>query len=60
MSVTDRFLAELGPLLSGQVPKDHDLRYEYLLKGLQHIQIKVRVKSRLVGPGTDAGAGLAT
>jgi hypothetical protein len=60
MSVTDRFLTELGTLSSGQVPKDHDLRCEYLLKGLQHIQIKVRAMSRLVGPGTDAGVGLAT
>lgn len=60
MSVTDRFLNELGPLLSGQVPKDHDLKYEYLLKGLQHIQIKVRVESQLVRPGTDVGVGLAT
>ncbi|KAK2461035.1 hypothetical protein APHAL10511_006976 [Amanita phalloides] len=41
MSVTDRFLAELAPLSSGQVPKDHDMKFEYLLKGLQHIQIKV-------------------
>ncbi|KAF8624989.1 hypothetical protein AX15_005621 [Amanita polypyramis BW_CC] len=41
MSVTDRFLAELGPLSSGNIPKGCDTRYEYLLKGLQHIQIKV-------------------
>ncbi|KAF8634828.1 hypothetical protein AX17_004079 [Amanita inopinata Kibby_2008] len=41
MSVTDRFLAELTPLASGQVPKDFDMRYENLLKGLKHIQIKV-------------------
>ena len=47
-------------MLSGQVPKDHDLKYEYLLKGLQHIQIKVRVESQLVRPGTDVGVGLAT
>lgn len=41
LSVTDRFLAELGPLSSGQISKDNDQKYEYLLKGLQHIQIKV-------------------
>ena len=59
MSVTDRFLAELGPLTSGQVQKD-DLRYEYLLKGLQHIQIRVREESHLVRAETHASAGLAT
>ena len=42
MSVTDRFLAELGPFASGQVPKDLDMKYENLIGGLKHIQIKVR------------------
>lgn len=37
-SVTDRFLAELG---HGQVLKDLDMRYEKLIRGLKHIQIKV-------------------
>jgi hypothetical protein len=41
MSVTDRFLAELGPFASGQVPKDLDMKYENLIGGLKHIQIKV-------------------
>ncbi|KAI0065268.1 hypothetical protein BV25DRAFT_1927987 [Artomyces pyxidatus] len=41
MSVTDRFLAELGPVASGQVAKDVDLKYENLIRGLKHIQIKV-------------------
>ena len=41
MSVTDRFLAELGPFASGQVPKDLDMKYENLVGGLKHIQIKV-------------------
>ncbi|KAF7294754.1 hypothetical protein MIND_01012800 [Mycena indigotica] len=41
VSVTDRFLAELGPVAQGQVPKDLDMKYENLVKGLNHIQIKV-------------------
>jgi hypothetical protein len=41
MSVTDRFLAELGPIANGQVPKDGDVKYENLVKGLGHIKIKV-------------------
>ncbi|KAF8067774.1 cell morphogenesis N-terminal-domain-containing protein [Lyophyllum atratum] len=41
MSVTDRFLAELGPVAQGQVPKDLDMKYENLVRGLKHIQIKV-------------------
>ncbi|KAF5383133.1 hypothetical protein D9615_005030 [Tricholomella constricta] len=41
MSVTDRFLAELGPVAQGQVPKDLDMKYENLVRGLRHIQIKV-------------------
>ncbi|KAI0076513.1 hypothetical protein K474DRAFT_1622759 [Panus rudis PR-1116 ss-1] len=39
-SVTDRFLAELGPVAAGQVPKDSDYKYEFLVKGLRHIPIK--------------------
>jgi hypothetical protein len=41
ISVTDRFLAELAPVASGHVAKDVDLRYENLVRGLKHIQIKV-------------------
>ena len=41
IGVTDRFLAELRPVSSGQVLKDVDLRYENLVKGLRHIQLKV-------------------
>ncbi|KAJ6623475.1 cell morphogenesis N-terminal-domain-containing protein [Mycena sp. CBHHK59/15] len=41
VSVTDRFLAELGPVTHGQVPKDLDMKYENLVKGINHIQIKV-------------------
>jgi Cell morphogenesis N-terminal len=41
ISVTDRFLAELSPVASGHVAKDVDLRYENLVRGLKHIQIKV-------------------
>jgi hypothetical protein len=47
MSVTDRFIAELAPVASGQVPKDSDSKYENLVKGLKHIQIKV---SALLSP----------
>ena len=41
VTVTDRFLAELGPVASGQVPKDLDMKYEHLVQGLKHIKIKV-------------------
>ncbi|KAG6909916.1 hypothetical protein DXG01_014436 [Tephrocybe rancida] len=41
MSVTDRFLAELGLISHGQVPKDLDMKYENLVRALKHIQIKV-------------------
>ncbi|KAJ7632784.1 cell morphogenesis N-terminal-domain-containing protein [Roridomyces roridus] len=41
VSVTDRFLAELGPVAHGQVPKDLDMKYENLVKGINHIQVKV-------------------
>ncbi|KAI0754921.1 cell morphogenesis N-terminal-domain-containing protein [Daedaleopsis nitida] len=40
-SVTDRFLTELGPIATGQVGKDADMKYENLVKGLRHINIKV-------------------
>ncbi|KAI0032600.1 cell morphogenesis N-terminal-domain-containing protein [Vararia minispora EC-137] len=40
-SVTDRFLSELSPVISGQVPKDMDMRFENLVRGLKHVQIKV-------------------
>ncbi|KAH8083338.1 cell morphogenesis N-terminal-domain-containing protein [Cristinia sonorae] len=40
-SVTDRFLTELSPIAAGQVPKDSDFKYENLVKGLKHLQIKV-------------------
>jgi hypothetical protein len=42
ISVTDRFVAELGPVASGQIMKDTDMRYEMLLRGLRHIRIHVR------------------
>ncbi|EGO03567.1 hypothetical protein SERLA73DRAFT_69422 [Serpula lacrymans var. lacrymans S7.3] len=41
VSVTDRFLGELNPVAMGQVAKDLDTKYENLVKGLRHIQIKV-------------------
>jgi hypothetical protein len=41
LSVTDRFLVELGPVASGQVPKDPDMKHGNLVKGLKHIHLKV-------------------
>jgi hypothetical protein len=41
ITVTDRFLAELERVSTGQVVKDVDSRYENLVRGLKHIQIKV-------------------
>jgi hypothetical protein len=43
VSVTDRFLGELSPVALGQVPKDLDMKYENLVKGIRHIQIKVNI-----------------
>jgi hypothetical protein len=40
ISVTDRFVAELAPVASGQVMKDADMHYEMLLRGLKHIRMK--------------------
>jgi hypothetical protein len=42
VNVTDRFLGELSPVALGQVPKDLDMKYENLVKGIRHIQIKVK------------------
>ena len=49
IGVTDRFLAELRPVSSGQVLKDMDLRYETLVRGLRHVQLKVRQPLHLIG-----------
>ena len=43
VSVTDRFLLELGPVAQGQVPKDSDFKYENLVNGIRHVSIKVRI-----------------
>lgn len=40
-SVTAKFLYELQPVAAGQVPKDLDMKYESLIRGLRHVQIKV-------------------
>ncbi|CAE6486332.1 unnamed protein product [Rhizoctonia solani] len=40
-SVTDRYLRELEPVAAGQVPRDHDARFEHIVEGLKHIRIKV-------------------
>ncbi|KAG0700602.1 cell morphogenesis N-terminal-domain-containing protein [Suillus ampliporus] len=39
--VTDRFLGELEPVANGQVAKDLDTKYEHLVKGLRHVQLRV-------------------
>ncbi|KAJ3514095.1 hypothetical protein NLJ89_g2574 [Agrocybe chaxingu] len=41
ISVTDRFLAEMSPVATGQVTKDPGTKYENLVRGLKHIKIKV-------------------
>ncbi|KAG2124183.1 cell morphogenesis N-terminal-domain-containing protein [Suillus clintonianus] len=41
VSVTDRFLGELEPVANGQVAKDLDTKYEHLVKGLRHVQLRV-------------------
>lgn len=45
-TVTVRFLVELGPIAAGQVPKDSDFKYENLVKGLKHLQIKVHEETK--------------
>ncbi|KAK0496297.1 cell morphogenesis N-terminal-domain-containing protein [Armillaria luteobubalina] len=40
VSITDRFLSELGPVAQGQVTKD-DMKFENLVKGIKHVQLKV-------------------
>lgn len=42
-SVTDRYLKELKPVAAGLVPKDADFKYEHLVKGMRHIQLKVSI-----------------
>lgn len=61
MSVTDRFLAELGPIINGvgQLPKDADVKYENLVKGLRHIQIKAGSLALVLLLDTHFALGLA-
>ncbi|PBK70905.1 hypothetical protein ARMSODRAFT_1033874 [Armillaria solidipes] len=40
VSITDRFLSELGPVAQGQVTKD-DMKFENLVRGIKHVQLKV-------------------
>ncbi|KAG2353956.1 cell morphogenesis N-terminal-domain-containing protein, partial [Suillus spraguei] len=42
VSVTDRFLCELEPVTKGQVAKDLDTKYKHVVKGLCHVQLRVR------------------
>ncbi|KIY63168.1 hypothetical protein CYLTODRAFT_494122 [Cylindrobasidium torrendii FP15055 ss-10] len=40
-SIAAQFLGELRPVSQGQVPKDLDMKYENLVRGMRHVQIKV-------------------
>ncbi|KAG2352115.1 cell morphogenesis protein N-terminal [Suillus spraguei] len=40
VSVTDRFLCELEPVMNDQVAKYLDTKYEHLVKGLRHVQLR--------------------
>lgn len=40
-SVSDRFLGELQSIREGKIGKDDEVRFEFLLRGLKHLQIKV-------------------
>jgi hypothetical protein len=48
VSVADRFIAELAPVASGQVPKDLDMKYENLVKGIQHLKLKVNIQKQFM------------
>ncbi|KAI5888318.1 uncharacterized protein SCHCODRAFT_02636387 [Schizophyllum commune H4-8] len=42
VSVTDRFVAELGPIIQGQViPKEVDSKFDNVIRAMRYIQIKV-------------------
>ncbi|KAL4073646.1 cell morphogenesis N-terminal-domain-containing protein [Scleroderma citrinum] len=41
VSVTDRFLNDLAPVASGHITKDSDTKFENLVKGMRHVQLKV-------------------
>lgn len=43
-TVADRFVAELKPVMAGYVIRDGDIRYENLVRGIRHIQLKVFLK----------------
>ncbi|KZV99602.1 hypothetical protein EXIGLDRAFT_698301 [Exidia glandulosa HHB12029] len=40
VSLTDRFIAELAPIANGQVPKEAEPKFEHIVMGLKHIQMK--------------------
>lgn len=42
VSVTDRFVSELGPVVQGQViPKELDVKFDNVIRAMRYIQIKV-------------------
>ena len=42
VSVTDRFVSELGPIIQGQViPKEVDSKFDNIIRAMRYIQIKV-------------------
>jgi hypothetical protein len=59
-SVADRFVSELRPLAQGQVSKDLDMKYENLVKGVRHLQIKVGLWALHESPTNASRLGLAT
>ncbi|KAH7105208.1 cell morphogenesis N-terminal-domain-containing protein [Auriculariales sp. MPI-PUGE-AT-0066] len=40
VTLADRFVSELSALGTGQVPKEAEPRFEHIVRGLQHLQIK--------------------
>ncbi|GJJ10469.1 hypothetical protein Clacol_004695 [Clathrus columnatus] len=40
-TVADRFIAELKPLITGYVNRDGDIKFENLVRGIRHVQLKV-------------------
>ncbi|EJD54741.1 hypothetical protein AURDEDRAFT_79755 [Auricularia subglabra TFB-10046 SS5] len=40
VSLTDRFISELQPLATGQVPKEVEPKFEHIVRGLRHIKLK--------------------
>ena len=60
-TVTDRILAELGPVTLGLIAKDQDNKFENPVRGMGYIQIKARTMIRTYEPlNSHLAIGLAT